>query len=375
VTIHTRWITSIDDLRALGPRYDAMVLASGDMGLFYQLGWLERTWPYYEARLRGALSFLIAEQDGELLALAPLMLGTKGWLHARQRVLGFVGGTRDELDNWVPGFLFAARARSEQANIMTEFSDAVAQRRWDLFDLRFVRPSCPSLDVLPARFAGLRATHNPYTTPRAHLEHGWTHYWAGRSRRLMRILERGRKRAAEDRLPIVYEVTSDVPVERRGEAEAIHRSRQERIRSIGRARTSPFEDPYAQRVFWSLIDFAASRGQLRAHWLRLGDRTAAYVIALHHADTTFVFFNAIDPATERYHPGNLILAALIEHEATEHQALMIDMMIGANLTKTLFATEELVNTDLAVVHPHQLRSKVTDAWIRVARQLAVRTGR
>jgi CelD/BcsL family acetyltransferase involved in cellulose biosynthesis len=375
VTIQTSWVTSIEELGALGPRYDAMVLAAGDAGLFYQRGWLERAWPYYQARLGGTLSFLVAEQRGELVALAPLVFTTKGWAHARQRVLGFIGGTWDELDNWMPAFLFAVQGASEQADIMSVFAETVARRRWDLLELRLVRAACPSHDVLRTRFPGLRATPDPLTTPRARLEAGWAPYWAGRTKRLLRILERGRKRATEDGLSLLHEVTADVPTERRGEAEAIHRARQHQIRASGRVRSSPFENPHAQRVFWSLVDWAASRGQLRAHWLRLGDRTAAYVIVLHHSGTTFAYFNAIDPAAERYHPGSLILAGMIERETTEHGAVVIDMMVGANLTKTLFATEELAHTHLSVMNPHLLRSRAKGAWIRAARELAERLRR
>jgi CelD/BcsL family acetyltransferase involved in cellulose biosynthesis len=372
VTIHARWLTSIDELRALGPRYDALVLAAGDAGLFYQLGWLERVWPYYQARLGETMAFLIAEQGGEFIALAPLVLFTKDWAHARQRVLGFIGGTWDELDNWMPGFLFAARGSSEQLDVMRVFVESIAQRRWDLLDLRLVKASCPSHEALRTRFSSLRATPDRNTTPRARLEAGWAPYWAGRNKRLMRILERGRKRATEDDLSLVHDVTPDVPVERRGEAEAIHRARQDRIRASGGVRSSPFEDPNAQQVFWSLIDWAASRGQLRTHWLRLGGRTAAYVIVLHHAGTTFAYFNAIDPAAERYHPGSLILAGMIEREATEHGAVVIDMMLGTNLTKSLFATEELGHTHLSVVNPRQFGSGAKDAWIRLARELSLR---
>ena len=374
MTLRARWITAFDDLKALGPRYDAMVLAAGDIGLFYQLGWLERVWPYFEMRLGGTFSFLVLEQDGEPVALAPLVLRTRSWAHARQRVLGFIGGTWDELDNWMPGFLFATRDPQEQTRMMNAMADAIAERQWDLLDLRFVRPSCPSHEVLRTRFSEIRPIADSLPTPRAHLENGFAHYWADRSKRLLRILDRGRKRAAEDHVDLIHEVTPDVPVERRGEAEAMHLARQEQIRSTGRARSSPFDDPQAQRVFWSLIDFATSRGQLRAHWLRLGDRITAYVIALHHAGTTFGYFNAIDPAAERYHPGSLILAGLIEREASQHGALIVDMMIGANLTKTLFATEALVNMNLTVVSP-RLRSKLSDAWNRGAHQIAQRLRR
>lgn len=369
MNIHAHWVTSIDELSALGPRYDALVLSAGDGGLFYQREWLKRVWPYYKARLGGTLSFLIAEQGGELVGLAPLSLRTKDWAHARQRVLGFIGGTWDELDNWMPGFLFATRVASEQASIMSLFAETIARDRWDLLELRLVRPSCPSPEVLRTQFPGLHATSDRLTTPRACLEGGWAPYWAGRSKRLIRILERGRTRAAEDGLSVAHEVTPDVPIARRCEIEAIHRTRQVRIRASGRARNSPFEESRAQQVFWSLVDWASSQRQLRTHWLRLGDRTAGYVIALHHANTTFAYFNAIDPTAERYHPGSLILAGMIEREATEHGAVVIDMMAGANLTKTLFATEELALTNVSVVNPDQRLARTKNAWVRMAREL------
>ena len=367
MTMRVHTIVSFNELRALGPRWDAMVLASGDAGLFYQLGWLERAWPYYQARLGGQLSFLVAEHEGELLGAAPLVLITRGWAKARQRVLGFIGGTWDELDNWMPGFLLAAPDAAGRTRVMTAFAEAIERSSWDLLDLRFIRSECPSHEVLRSRFSTLRATRDRLTTPRARLDAGWADYWAGRDKRLLRMLDRGHKRAAQDGVALVYEVTAGVPVERRAETEAIHRARQAQIRATGRPRSSPFEDRGARQLFWALIDWAASRGHIRAHWLRLGDRTAAYIITLHHAGTTFAYFDAIDQAAERYHPGSVILAKMIECEATRHGAVVIDMMIGANLTKTLLATEELVNTHLEVVNPRQLRSRVGDAWIRAVR--------
>ncbi len=369
MTIHAHCVTSLDELSAFGPRYDAMLLSAGDGGLFYQREWLSRVWPYYRARLGGTLSFLIAEQGGNLVGLAPLALRTKDWAHARQRVLGFIGGTWDELDNWMPGFLFATREASEQVSIMQVFAETIARQRWDLLELRLLRPSCPSPEVLRTHFSGLHAAPDRLTTPRACLEGGWVPYWAGRSKRLMRILARGRKRAAEDGLSVVHEVTPDVPEARRGEIETIHRARQAQLRESGRARSSPFEDINARQVFWSLVDLASSRGQLRTHWLRLGDRTAGYVIALHHAGTTFGYLNAIDPSFERYHPGTVILAGMIEREATEHGVAVIDMMAGANLTKTLFATEELTLSNLSLVNPDQPLAGTKNLWIRVARDL------
>ena len=367
MTISTRWLRSLAEVRSIGPRFDEMVLAAGDAGIFYQREWLELVWPYYHARLGGSLSFLIAEHRDEIVALAPLVLRTEDWAHARRQVLGFIGGTWDELDNWMPAFLFADSDPRRQADIMDAMATAIEREAWDLLDLRFVRDSCPSHTVLRARFPALRATPDRLTTPRARIEGGWSRYWSGRGKRLIRMVERGRARAAADGLSLAHEVTAHVPSERRGEVEAMHVARQQQVRATGRARSSPFEDPVAQEVFWRLMDAATARGQLRAHWLRLGDRTAAYVIALHHAGTTFAYLNAIDPAAERYHPGSVVLAGLIEREASAYGTLVIDLMVGTNLTKSLFATEELTNTQLTAVHPHRLLASARDVWVRAAR--------
>jgi hypothetical protein len=373
VSIETRTLTSLDALAALGPRYDAMVLSAGDAGLFYQLGWLERVWPYYHARLGGSLRFIVAEQDDALVGLAPLVLRREDLAHACRRVLGFLGGTWDELDNWMPAFLIAGQSLAEGAAVMSAVTEAITAQPWDLLELRFVRDSCACHDVLSARFETLDSAVDRMTTPRARLDGGWAPYWAGRSKRLVRMLDRGRTRAAQDGRDLAHDVTTNIPEERRADIEEIHRARQQQVRASGRARSSPFEHPEAQRMFWSLMDWAAARGQLRVHWLRLDGGIAAYVIALHHAGTTFAYLNAIDPAAERYHPGSLVLAGLIEHEATVHGARVIDMMIGANLTKTLFATEELANRRLSVVNP-RLRSRLSDLWIRGARAVRIRVG-
>lgn len=72
--------------------------------------------------------------------------------------------------------------------------------------------------------------------------------------------------------------------------------------------------------------------------------------------------------------GSVVLAGLIEREA-EHVAVVIDMMAGANLTKSLFATEELTNSRLSVVNPRGLRARASDLWVRTARAVTQLRGR
>jgi len=375
VTIQTLLIESVAGLTELGPRYDALVRGAGDAGVFYEIGWLERAWPYYHRRLGGTMAFVIAEQGDALVGLAPLVLVTRSWTQARRRLLGFVGGTGDELANWMPAFLFASEDAHERPRIMSALADGISQLAWDQLDLRSVRDACPSVKVLGDRLSGLSAERERLTTPRVRLDGGWDRYWAGRSKRLLRMIDRGLSRAAADGLAVRHDVTPGVPLASRQSAAALHRARQDQVRSAGRARNSPFDSPQDEAVFWSLIDWATERGSARTHWLTIGDRVAAYIVTLHCGGTTFTYLNAMDPSADRYHPGSLVLAGLIEREATEYGAGVIDLMAGANLTKSLFATEELQSTRISVVNQERLVSRARAAWVQAARRVAARLGR
>ena len=65
-----RWISSLNELRALGDRHDRFVLEAGDHGLFYQIGWLERLWPAYRITPNDRLAFLRVERRGRPIGLA-----------------------------------------------------------------------------------------------------------------------------------------------------------------------------------------------------------------------------------------------------------------------------------------------------------------
>jgi len=364
VTIAVRWIHSLAELRALGQRYDRMVLDAGPAGLFYQLGWIERAWPYFHIKLGGSLAFLVATRGAEIVGVAPLALRNKDWAHAKQRVLQVVGGTNDELDNWVPEILTAGVDRAE---CMRALGDGIAASSWDLLELRLLRDETAGL--IGASFPGISSVVDPLATPRVALDGGWAEYRAKLPKRLTRMLDRGHKRAREEGVTVVHEVTTGVPAERRADAELLHRARQDQIRQSGRARSSPFDEPASRAVFWRLMDWATEQGHLRAHWMSVGGKLAAFILALHHAGTTYAYFNAIDPAADRFSPGNLVLAAMIEREATDHGAKIVDLMAGANLTKSLFATEEVTNRDLAMVNPARVIARAKDGWIRGAKAL------
>ncbi len=371
MTIRVRLITSPTELTALGERYERMVLAAGPSGMFYRADWIERVWPYYRQQHGATIAFLLAERGSDLVGLAPLQLRTKDWKHAHQRVIEFLGATHDELDNWSPGFLFADPDPREQSECVEAFIALLLDhsRAWDLIDLRLVPNTCPTRQALRAALPGLIEVENPIQKAVVRLDCGWAAYRASRKKRLLRMLDRGERRLSEDGVRVTYDVSTSVTPERMRTVETIHRARQNQLRAVDYPRNSPFDNLSSASVFWSLVATAEAHSHLRAHWLLFNGRPAAFILAMSHAGTTFCFFNAIAPAADKYHPGNLLLARFIEHESTHHGVTLVDLMPGPNLSKELFSTEMQSYVQIQVPNPKHLLARTRCGWVKNAKQV------
>ena len=133
-------------------------------------GWNARG-PITTPASEGRCCFLIAERQRALVALAPLVLRTERWSHARRRVLGFIGGTWDELDNWMPAFLFATsdatRAGGDHGRVGGRHR---AESRGTCSTCGSSGTRAPVMPSCARDFPALRATPDRLTTPRARLE-------------------------------------------------------------------------------------------------------------------------------------------------------------------------------------------------------------
>ncbi len=165
------------------------------------------------------------------------------------------------------------------------------------------------------------------------------------------MLGRAERRLAEDGVSATFEVEMSLTSNRKKAIEVIHRTRQSQLRATGKERTSPFDSPDTQAIFWQLMAVAETYGHLRAHWLILNGTPAAFVIAMANAGETVLYFNGFSPDAEKYHPGVLLLSRLIQHEAACGTTL-IDFMAGRNLTKDLYATHVLKISEMWADNPH-----------------------
>ena len=338
--VRVRWIGSTAELKALGERYDRFVLAASPLGMFYRSAWIECVWPYYEAQEGGKLAFLVAEKGDEIVGLAPLQIKTRRWVYANQRVFTFLGGTGDELDNWVPQFLFADTRPEEQAACARALVESILahSNEWDELNFGTFPEDCPSRSALRAALPVNQESNCLNQIPIARLDDGPEPYFRSRGKRLTRMLVRAERRLDEDGVSAIFAVETQLSAERKGAVEAIHLARQNQLRAGGEPRTSPFDDSASAAVFWRLMAIAETCGHLRAHWLLLDGVPAAFVLAMCHADAAVLFLNAFSPEAEKYHPGVLLLSRLIDHEAKLQRTKLIDFMAGSNLAKELYAT-------------------------------------
>src|SRR5437588_5453748 len=121
-------LTRPEQFEALRPEWDAL-LARAEGSLFQTWEWQWSWWRHFG---RGRLCILTAREEGELLGIAPLMLGRYfGVPFRRLQFIGTLGS--DYLDLIVD--------RSEEAALVASFLRAIARRchRWDLVDLQQIR--------------------------------------------------------------------------------------------------------------------------------------------------------------------------------------------------------------------------------------------
>jgi CelD/BcsL family acetyltransferase involved in cellulose biosynthesis len=145
-------ITLIDrfsELRRYAPQWDDLLARSGSASIFLTWEWVEPWWQVFGDRFR--LAVLVAEQEGRLLGIAPLMTAPLPGPGGRfMRALMFLGQSGDTLAE----FLDFIVERGHEASVMGSFVDYICgplRRRWDLLKLERVPADSPNRTPLAER--------------------------------------------------------------------------------------------------------------------------------------------------------------------------------------------------------------------------------
>ena len=147
-----RCLRTAEELRALAPRWNALLQASGSDSIFLTWEWISIWWDVFGKNF--SLRVLTAHNDaGELVGIAPLMIGRmRSPTRASFRALMLIGQQGDTMAEYLDFIIQAGR----EAEITAEFcafiqTDLAAE--WDFVFFERILTTSPNLPTLASRLS------------------------------------------------------------------------------------------------------------------------------------------------------------------------------------------------------------------------------
>lgn len=373
--LSTRWIRSLEQLDNEGARYDDFIAGVGDIGFFYQREWIRAmldAWALGPDRGRGerSLAFVLVEEGGRILSIAPFQLERKGASQLWLQRLYFLGEVSGSLSNGTPDILVVEGAdRRGCLGAIGEFLMSQRELRWDRLELGMLPADSPNGPILSAIFPEGESRGESLLTPWVDLSAGHDAYLEQMDGKLRREIRRCRRRL-EEQADYRFEVTDVINDQQWAAMEQVHRGRQAAARREGRRRYSLFEDPVEGGCFERAIDWTNRAHAGRHYWLWIEGQLAAFGVGFPYGETYYFYLMAFDEQFHALSPSRLLLDELIREEA-RRETRRIDMLPGLNLLKQQFATEVQEHIRLAVNRPSP-GSRLRVGWRKWAKSMISR---
>jgi CelD/BcsL family acetyltransferase involved in cellulose biosynthesis len=326
--LHLEVIDDVGRFEALREEWDALLAHSENPQVFLTWEWLHSWWRHLRGRRR--LHLIVVRRDGDLVALAPLVVRGAGlWpLFARVELMGtgvvgsdyldiivrrdappaalalladHLAGLRSVLD------LRQLPARGSRAEMLAEGLVAhgyrLSRRDTDV---------CPFLRLAGHTWESFLATLGP--------EHR-----ANVRRRIRKLEQRG----------AVFEQVRGEAQRRRGLAAlfALHQQRWDRLGG-----SQAFDSPAVLAFHQEVTQRFLERGWLRLYVLWLDGQAAAALYGLRHADSFYFYQSGFAPEHARASVG-LVALALAVRSAIEEGVREFDLLHGSEPYKFLWARE------------------------------------
>lgn len=322
--------------------------------------WARTWWRFFGAGRQ--LRLLVVEEDGQVLALAPLFVERSAPLPGRLRALGF--GTTNDYNDW----LMPRDPELRLACARGLFAHLAERSDWLKLEVPGLLPGAMLLStveeaertgILVERRAGL-------SCPVATLDSDWDSYLTGRPRTLRYHLRSRPKRLAELGTVGLEHSTPETAQPLVEEAIRVHG-----LRWQGRNSDAIFSSSQQGRQFYrSVIPLMIDCGLAGVTSFTLDDRAVATVVGFTIADRYYYYVPAFDPGFEAYSPGKILVARIMERLLADG-VRTFDFMLGDERYKDEWATghRDLVHLTLT---PNRRRARLLrsaeGAFRRVRRQ-------
>lgn len=353
--IDIRLVTEFAEILAIRDQYDSFIKQC-ENGVPYCLsGWLDSMLAIWcrGSRCRKTsdnLAFLIAEENNQMVALAPFLLEQKGIKQFHLNRLYWLGDIVTPLLK-VEEMDFLLIDESYRDKCIVAFYKFLINDKslsWDVIEMAYVVKSSPNLRRFLEFFPQSKIMDDKVESAKIDLPGSFEDYWAGLPAKYRSDLRRCRKLLHGRFSSVEFFSTNILPDALLGDAVRLHKTRQQEHLVSGRSRYSLFNDKKSSDNFLKLLDWAANCGIARHYWLKVDGKLAAYALGFGFKQTYYGKLISFDPVFKVYSPTKLLMLEIIKQEIELHHTTLYDMGIGLNQVKKKFSTRltPLVNINI-----------------------------
>jgi CelD/BcsL family acetyltransferase involved in cellulose biosynthesis len=320
-------ISLIDQFDALESRraeWDALVARSTTPTIFQTYEWHESWWRVFGAEYE--LWVLLAEADGELVGIAPLMLSRRRVHGVRRRVLEFIGAP---LGSDYCDFIVA----QDRPEVLKQLLASLYARRdqWDLLLCSEIPDSSPTVKAIPAFFD---ARHSASVIMR--LNEAPTCVFENPDEDRKRIKKKDIQAHHN-----YYKRNGKLEFKDLTDAEEIKPYldtffAQHIARRAQMEEPSQFLDPRRRTFYQKAIESLAPMGGVVFSILFFEEAPIAFHLGFALANRIVSYTPTFDLAHAKHGPGQVLLKHLLE-DALEHKVSEFDFSIGEEPYKYRFA--------------------------------------
>ena len=361
MTYTVRILQSDAEFQALRSDWDRLLDSAIDANTFMSHAWLEAWWSAY--RPRASLRILLAEREGLLCGIAPMMLSRDAGIGRIFRRLRFIGDGTSETDHM--NFLVGADDRSRVLAVLLE---AIESLPWDIAHFSQIPKKSEHTEQLLgfARSRRWFLSSSEVPCPRRALPTSHDELMRSLPGRL-RTAIRSARRSLEERHAFEFGMCTDrddLPVL----LQALYRNHASRWRGKGKEGVFVGE---RKRMFYShLSSRLLAAGLLRFYYLKVDGAVIAQQYCFQHDDTVYLLQEGFDYDYADLNVGN-VLRAMVFEDLISRGVRHYDFLAGTSRHKRSWSDSEPVDLNVQVCRPSVLgrAAHYLPRWLAKAKRI------
>ena len=334
-----RCVDSFEDFLNLENVWTETLQRSGNNNIFSTWEWLSSWWRYF-GKNKQRLLILLAEDEGKLIGIAPLMLSVESLFGLKLKKIQFIGADISDYCD----FILAAKPQE----CLTEFLKVLSKidAKWDLMQLANINNTSLTLRLIGKISSDLRIvsisaiSECPYIV----LPSSYTDFENSLNAKRRKNLRRS-LRQLNDNFTVEFAHAFDLEILETN-MNTFFDLHQKRF--ISKGLPGKFSKEQTRSFHLDIARFFFKKGWLGLSILKLSNIPVAALYGFHYGSKYFYYLSGWDPAYSKYGISNLIIANTIA-KSIEKGLKEFDFLRGAEEYKNWWNVKSHYNHQIILV--------------------------